>query len=30
LIGVETYLRDQAARAIANEALRETLLREFN
>src|SRR5438309_733198 len=30
LIGVETYLRDQAARAIAAEALRETLLREFN
>jgi DNA polymerase-3 subunit delta len=30
LIGVESYLRDQAARAIADEALRETLLREFN
>ena len=30
LVGVETYLRDQAARAIADEALRETLLREFN
>jgi DNA polymerase-3 subunit delta len=30
LIGVETYLRDEAARAITDEALRETLLREFN
>ena len=30
LVGVESYLRDQAARAIADEALRETLLREFN
>ena len=30
LFGPETYLRDQAARAIADEALRETLLREFN
>ncbi len=30
LIGPETYLRDEAARTIADEALRETLLREFN
>jgi DNA polymerase-3 subunit delta len=30
LIGVETYLRDGAARAIADAALRDTLLREFN
>jgi DNA polymerase-3 subunit delta len=30
LFGPEGYLRDQAARAIADEALRETLLREFN
>ncbi|MEK6333495.1 MAG: DNA polymerase III subunit delta [Acidobacteriota bacterium] len=30
LYGPETYLRDQAAREIADEALRETLLREFN
>ena len=30
LYGPETYLRDQAARAIADEALRDTLLREFN
>lgn len=30
LFGPESYLRDQAARAIADEALRETLLREFN
>jgi DNA polymerase III subunit delta len=30
LLGAESYLRDQAARAIADEALRETLLREFN
>ncbi len=30
LFGPETYLRDQAARAIADEALRNTLLREFN
>ena len=30
LFGSETYLRDEAARAIANEALRDTLLREFN
>jgi DNA polymerase-3 subunit delta len=30
LIGVETYLRDEAAGAIADAALRETLLREFN
>src|SRR5713101_795435 len=30
LFGPETYLRDQAARAIAAEALRDTLLREFN
>ena len=30
LIGPETYLRDQAARAIADEAMRDTLLREFN
>lgn len=30
LFGPETYLRDQAARAIADEALRDTLLREFN
>jgi DNA polymerase-3 subunit delta len=30
LYGPESYLRDQAARAIADEALRETLLREFN
>ena len=30
LFGPETYLRDRAARAIADEALRDTLLREFN
>ena len=30
LFGPEDYLRDQAARAITDEALRETLLREFN
>jgi DNA polymerase-3 subunit delta len=30
LFGPETYLRDEAARAIAAEALRNTLLREFN
>jgi DNA polymerase-3 subunit delta len=30
LIGCETFLRDEAARAIAGEALRETLVREFN
>src|SRR2546423_407662 len=30
LFGPETYLRDKAAGAIADEALRETLLREFN
>ena len=30
LFGPETYLRDQATRAIADEALRETLVREFN
>lgn len=30
LYGPETYLRDQAARTIADEALRDTLLREFN
>jgi DNA polymerase-3 subunit delta len=30
LYGPETYLRDQAARAIAGEALRDTLLLEFN
>ena len=30
LIGPETYLRDEDARTIADEALRETLLREFN
>jgi len=30
LFGPEAYLRDQAARAIADEALRATLLREFN
>src|SRR5437870_2167112 len=30
LFGRETFLRDKAARAIADEALRETLLREFN
>src|SRR6266481_990793 len=30
LFGPETYLRDEAARAIADEALRNTLLREFN
>ena len=30
LFGPETYLRDEAARAVANEALRDTLLREFN
>jgi DNA polymerase-3 subunit delta len=30
LYGPENYLRDQAARAIADEALRDTLLREFN
>lgn len=30
LFGAESYLRDQAAQAIASEALCETLLREFN
>lgn len=30
LFGPEAYLRDQAARAITDEALRDTLLREFN
>ena len=30
LFGPEGYLREEAARAIADEALRETLLREFN
>jgi len=30
LFGPETYLRDQAVRAITDEALRDTLLREFN
>lgn len=30
LIGPESYLRDQAAREIADEAMRGTLLREFN
>jgi DNA polymerase III subunit delta len=30
LFGPETYLRDEAARAITEEALRNTLLREFN
>ena len=30
LIGQETYLRDEAARLITNEALHDTLLREFN
>src|SRR6267154_2479392 len=30
LIGVETYLRDHAARAIAEAALKDSLLREFN
>jgi len=30
LFGAEGYLRDQAAQAIADEALRGTLLREFN
>jgi DNA polymerase-3 subunit delta len=30
LFGPEAYLRDEAARAIADEALRNTLLREFN
>jgi DNA polymerase-3 subunit delta len=30
LFGPETFLRDEAARAIADEALRNTLLREFN
>ncbi len=30
LLGAESYLRDRAARAIADEALRDTLLREFN
>jgi DNA polymerase-3 subunit delta len=30
LFGPESFLRDQAARAIADQALRETLLREFN
>jgi len=29
LFGPETYLRDRAARAIADEAMRGTLLREF-
>ena len=30
LYGAESYLRDAAAKAITEEALRETLLREFN
>lgn len=30
LIGEETYLRDQASRAIAEAALKDSLLREFN
>src|SRR6266576_1469754 len=30
LFGPETQLRDEGARAITDEALRETLLREFN
>src|SRR6266516_6448794 len=30
LFGPETYLRDAAARLIADEAMRGTLLREFN
>src|SRR5215510_4492816 len=30
LYGPESFLRDQAAHSIADEALRETLLREFN
>jgi DNA polymerase-3 subunit delta len=30
LFGPETYLRDEAARLIADEAMRDTLLREFN
>ena len=30
LLGPEDYLRDEAAQAITDEALRETLLREFN
>ena len=30
LFGSETHLRDEAARAVADEALRDTLLREFN
>jgi DNA polymerase III subunit delta len=30
LVGVESYLRDEAARDITDAALRETLLREFN
>lgn len=30
LFGPETYLRDEAARMIADEAMRGTLLREFN
>src|SRR5882672_1894189 len=30
LFGPETQVRDDAARAITDEALRETLLREFN
>ena len=30
LFGPETYLRDQAARMISDEAMRDTLLREFN
>ena len=30
LFGPEAFLRDEAARAIADEALRNTLLREFN
>ena len=30
LFGPETYLRDEAARLIADEAMRGTLLREFN
>src|SRR5438105_14645485 len=30
LFGPQTYLRDEAARLIADEAMRGTLLREFN
>ena len=30
LIGEETYLRDQAMRAVAEAALKDSLLREFN